>query len=334
MRKLFLFAIMTIIAVVANEARAESKNYYAKCTVEVAEDSKGLGTVYIHDNISDEEVTELTAYGSDAMQMGGANVGFSMRSHPADGYVLVNFTDQYNNVYKWPNEDPGTNPDLVVVWATSEDESDPTVFNLYAHFVEESLLPKGELAEVTVPANEKFGTFMAPVAAEIPADIKAYRVIGIENDMLVLSVVEGEYLDAFTPVLLENLGMFDATISASYEPEELPEELPSMTAGLLTGVMEEELLAEGVYNLEPNYDTESSDFVKVTDGMTFIKPYHAYLTAEGDAAETITIDTNNTSISTILNDLRNDEIYDLNGRRIERLQKGINIVGGVKIMVK
>lgn len=338
MKKLFLLGAFAIISALGSMTYAYDDNYYyGKITVGVAEDSKGLGTVYMLEN--DEKVMEIEDRSLDYMGMnGGANIGARIFNEPAEGYVLANFTDQNNQTYKYEVDEDGETDYMVLLFATSKDEADPTIFNLLAHFVKADDLPKDILAEAVVAADEKYGTFMAPVAARIPDDMKAYRVTGIDGTTVVLEGVESELLDAFTPVLLENLGLFDATIKATYSQVDLPEELPSFTSGLLTGVLEEELLPEGVYTLEADGEG-SSRFEKVTDDETFIDPYRCYLTVPESTEEVYTIGEKKDgpgqgAVKTLLNDLQEGNIYDLQGRKLERLQKGLNIVGNVKIIVK
>lgn len=333
MKKLFFFCVMLFGILMCQEAKANSTNYYAKVTVDVAEDSKGLGTVYIL-NEQDEEVMESTGMGVESGGLNdGANVGFIIMNTPADGYVLLNFTDQNGNIYTYPSASSFDNPHIISVYATSTDEADPTVFNLSAHFVLESELPKGELAEVTVSPEMKYGTFICPVAAEIPDDMQAYRITGVTDEAVILETINYDEIDPFTPVLLENIGLFDATISATYEPSELPEELPSLTDGLLTGVLEETMAPEGSYVVEPLISEEGSGFVRVETDNVFVKPYTCYMTVENSTKEAYKIG-QLTGITELLNEGAKVQIYDMEGRKLNGLHKGVNIVGNTKIIVK
>lgn len=333
MRKIFLLTLMLFGLMMVHEAKANSTYYYAKVTVDVAEDSKGLGTVYIL-NEHDEQVMEVSGTAEDYGGMNtGANYGVMIINTPADGYVLVNFTDQYGQVYTYPDETSGSNPNIISVFATSTDEADPSVFNLSAHFVLESELPKGELAEVTVSPELKYATYMSPVAAEIPDDIKAYRIVGTEKEAVVLETIHSDYLDAFTPVLLENTGIFDATISATFDRADLPEELPSLTSGLLTGAIDEEEVPLGSYVLMPIALGEPSKFIRVEDEMTTLEPFTCFMTVADSDVDVYDIE-NAVAVCEILQQAAEVEIYDLEGRKLSGLQKGVNIVGGTKIIVR
>lgn len=334
MKKLFLLSAMLLGLFVCNEAKAESKIFYAKVTVDVAEESKGLGTVYLVTN-GGEEVTELTGQGS---QVGseGATVGFKIKNTPADGYVLMNFTDQAGNVVDFtPYTESDRTQGDVGVWATSTDEENPSAFNLYAHFVLESELPQGELVEVTVPADMKYATYFSPVDTETPYDVKVYTFDSVKDDAVVLTEDESGVIPAFTAVLVENTGMFDTVITATYEPDQV--EYPmSFSTGLLTGTLEEIKVPAGSYVLVP-VSAGGAEFSIAEDEDTVpVSAYQCYLTAENTTAAKISIGESSPStvINALLNDSENVEIYNLDGNRLENLQKGVNIVNGVKVIVK
>ena len=331
MKKLFLLTAMLLGLFVSKEAKANSDNYYAKITVEVAEDSKGLGTVYII-NSNDERVTEYSGRGS---QYGaeGATVGFQIDATPADGYAFLNMTDEEGNVYDFERDEEGNIKNSSIgVWATSTDEENPTVFHLFAHFIEESLLARGELAQVTVPSEMKFGTFICPVDVEIPDEFSAFTVPGVQDDAILLHEVTGK-IRAFTPVVLMNNSLFDASISKTFTKEELPEELPSLTNGLLTGVLEDSTVPMGSYAIEPNEDGEAV-FARVGDEDTEIEAYHCFLTVPESDLESYRISELMVGINKILSNNGETLIFDMQGRRLEKLQKGFNIVNGVKVIVE
>lgn len=214
----------------------------------------------------------------------------------------------------------------------SEDINNPTFYELSAHFVPEGDLPAEEFVEVTIPANAKFGTFIAPVSVELTEGLVAYKVVGIEDGAVVLEDIDDITVPAFTAVLIENTGVFDESITTSYNKGQLPDPLPSLTTGLLTGTLEDLEVELGNYLL--NADGETSTFEKLTEEVRFIDAYTCYMSVE-DGAESYTIGENeNSGVSSILNANENVEIYDLNGVKLNRLQKGINIVNGTKVIVK
>lgn len=101
------------------------------------------------------------------------------------------------------------------------------------------------------------------------------------------------------------------------------------------------------------YDMEKSDLDEAgtayvlgngTYGIGFYRPSEGfvlptgkcYLLIWGGDAPSISLPGMETSISATLmnNEATNNVIYNLNGQRIDKLQKGLNIVGGKKVIVK
>lgn len=333
MKKLYLLAALALAAAAQcpDAYAGGDTRYYAKCTVQVAEDSKGLGTVYLVDE-DGVEIDEAEGSGIDSQipPAGGAKVTFHIVNEPADGYIFANFTDQSGTTYKY--DLPGSN--AVTLVATSEDEANPSVFNLQAHFVKEGELPKDNLAEVLITTLERYGTFMSPVDTEIPSDFVAYKILEIKDAAVMITPFESTELPAFTPVLLENVSIFNATISATYSEDDIPEDLPSMTSGLLIGTLDDMEAPIGSYVLEA-YGEDDTTFTKVVDSDTTVPAFRAYLSAEDASNDFYPLkEAEPVSVGKILDNLKEGEIYDIEGRKLDRLQKGINIVGGTKVIVK
>lgn len=322
------------------KANSDGEHYYGKATVEVAEDSKGLGTIYFIDKDEDgNEFTtnEIKGDGQDAQMppAGYWNLTCTLQIEPAEGYVLQNLTDQDGNIYMVEGND-------VSLHCTSTDEANPTTYNLQAHFIDASLVKDQELVEVTISDENVYGTFCAPVEATVPEDLVVYNVTGVEDDAVTIVRRESNVVPAFTPVLIMNDGWYPATITASYVKDELPEVLPEMKNGLLTGVLEDTAVPVGAYTLpEEGYYVE---FTKVDDSMVIIPAYTAYMTLDSENEnntfsymEVEAEDPGNggeTGVSTILDGLKKGNIYTIDGKKIDRLQEGINIVNGVKVIVK
>lgn len=330
--------MMTLFTLVfsQNVKAGADVDYYGKVTVDVAEDSKGLGTVYILDPSDESHVMEIEGKATDFLGQNGsgANLNLTIINEPAEGYVLSNFTDQNGEVYTYPQESLATDPYSIGVFCTSQSQENPTVFNLMAHFIKKSEMSQEELIEVNVPASEKFGTFMAPVETSLSEDFVAYYVNGVENGMVTLSVVEGRDIPAFTPVLLENVSLFDATVNNIYDKSALPDPLPEMIKGALTGCIEEIIVPEGKYIL-PTGVEDVVKFEKVPGGYeTILDPYRCYLSGPEEVnVDSYSIDVS-VGVKNILDNSGKNEIYDAEGRKLNHLCEGINIVNGVKVLVK
>lgn len=328
MKKSILLMFMAFLGMTAFQANAnDTGSFYVTCKVKVADDSKGRGKVYIE--ASEGQVDEATkSMPNQLPPVESRDIEFTIITTPEPGYVFANFTDQYGNPHYYQDQSSHT----VVLNGTSEDINNPTFYELSAHFVPQGDLPAEEFVEVTIPARTKFGTFIAPVSADLPEGLVAYKVVNVEENAVILEEIDDTTIPAFTAVLLENTGLFDESVTTSYNKVQLPDPLPSLTTGLLTGTFEDLEVALGNYLLEA--DGETSSFEKLTDEVRFIDAYTCYMTVEA-GADSYTIEKNGSvGVSTIINPDETVEIYNLNGIRTDRLQKGINIVNGLKVIVK
>lgn len=329
MKKLIFTLFLAAAGLTAFQSKANDVgSFYVTCKVQVAEDSNGRGTVYI-DADSEGQVMEQTK--STPNQMPAVEtkpIDFRVVTVPAEGYVFANFTDQYGNPHYYSDQSSYT----VTLTGISEDINNPTVYELYAHFVAAGDLPQDEFIEVTIPAETKFGTFVAPVSVELPEGLKAYKVTGVDEGMVLLEEVE-ETVPSFTAVLVENTGVFDESLTTSYKKTQLPDPLPSLTTGLLTGTFEDLEVGEGNYLLS---DDSPVAFEKLTTEVRYIDAYTCYMSVEnGEYSYGInTSEDAPSSVDKIINNTEKTEIYDLQGRKLDNLQRGINIVNGVKVIVK
>ena len=167
-----------------------------------------------------------------------------------------------------------------------------------------------------------YATFVAPFEVAVPTGVKAYTVEGVEGETLTLAPVST--IAANTPVVLE--GALKPTLLVGKTVEGTPE------AGLLTGVYEETEAPVGSYVLQ-NLEA-GVGFYKVAEGQQpTVGINRAYLTTESSVkAFSLADATAIKSLEALI--AGKAQIYDMNGRQINKLQKGINIVNGVKVLVK
>jgi len=190
-------------------------------------------------------------------------------------------------------------------------------------------------ANMKVKAN-KYGTFIAPFDVTIPSGIKAYTVENISGSVLDLTEV-ATTIPANTPVILENttgdVYNHDFTGASLAEAD-------SYTANYLTGVYTAATIAASTdsevrYVLQTQNDVQA--FYKVDAAFT-ATANRCYLTVTvssgvkafffdlGDADGITTIDNGQLTVD--------KEIYNLAGQRMNKVQKGVNIVNGKKVLVK
>lgn len=182
-------------------------------------------------------------------------------------------------------------------------------------------------------SNVGWSTFYAPVPVTIPDGVTAY-IAGIEGNICTLTEVTGT-VPANTGLILykQDGGNVEMTIAESGTTD--------VTGNALMGGTNTVNRENGYiyYALQKN----SSDASKVglyqyTTGT--LKGFRAFYRAASESPEAnaagFSFDTIITGIDGILGtDGTNDgKIYDLSGRRLNKPVKGLNIIGGKKVLVK
>ena len=175
--------------------------------------------------------------------------------------------------------------------------------------------------------SSEYGTICIPTAAALPAGVKAYTCDGITGS--VLNLVEVTALEAYTPYILEKTGSDDSyniltTVKTTNE---------TYTSGLLNGVLAPVTAPEGSYVLQ---NLEKIGFYKVASELT-VPANRCYLTvpAGGGIKEAYYFNEDDaTGIKAIDNAQQTAEgaIYNLAGQRMSKMQKGINIINGKKVL--
>ena len=106
--------------------------------------------------------------------------------------------------------------------------------------------------------------------------------------------------------------------------------------GALTGVFEKTPVPVNSFVLQNG--GEGVGFYKVASTAIYANPFRAYLTAQAEARclNIVFADEEEevTGIQTVKVAKNNGVIFNLNGQRMNKLNKGLNIIGGKKLMVK
>ena len=195
----------------------------------------------------------------------------------------------------------------------------------------------GDFAEATVSVSEALkGTFCAPFTVAIPSNyqsvVTASTVTGQTNGVLALEPVQNGIIPANTPVVVEAPQAFNLDVTGIYV-KGTPE------AGLLTGVYEPngEGAPVGSYVLQNN--NGKVGFFKVAQGnkLPIVGKNRCYLKDQGSNVKAFYFNEEDaTAIENVnVNDNLNEgaeAIYNVAGQRINKLQKGINIINGKKIL--
>ena len=194
------------------------------------------------------------------------------------------------------------------------------VSNLWANVVDPVTIPY-TLSEL------EWGTICLPFEAEVPAGITAYAVSSYSGTSL--KYTEVSHLNINTPYILHGTPG-DYVFKGPGTPA------GTYTSGLLTGTTaDDQKLPYGSYILQNQ--TSGFGFYQV-DIDRMAAQYRAYLNLPVgatspyfifDAGETTAINAIEGSKT-----VSDQSIYNLNGQRISTPQRGINIIGGKKVLVK
>lgn len=180
-------------------------------------------------------------------------------------------------------------------------------------------------------SDAMYGTFCAPYAVELPEGVTAYTVEGVESNgtTLVMEEVEGK-VPANTPVVI----YCEKPIEQEYI---LPVVAGTPQKGLLIGVFVDTEISSG-YVLQNQNGMVGFYALKGTRTMPANR---AYITgsASTDGVGNDNVKAYFFDATTAIKALDamtegKTEIYDMTGHKLSRMQKGINIINGVKILVK
>ncbi len=202
--------------------------------------------------------------------------------------------------------------------------------------------------DISVPASTLYSTFIAPfdikisdveeeATLKIPEGVglKAFIVESIvdDNETNRLKVTQIDEIPANTPVLLSAKTGFNVRLRGMSKQQGV-----TYTKGLLTGTFGNLEVKDG-YVLQKHGVNEPT-FYKIDPTAPVVVPaYKCWLRVSASNVKEYFIDFDDNDEETGINAINallsgKGEIYDLNGRKLESLQKGMNIVNGVKVLVK
>ena len=176
-----------------------------------------------------------------------------------------------------------------------------------------------------------WGTTMLPFAvAALPSGVKAYTCAAVDGNTLTLAEVDA--LAANTPYIIE--GAWNETLTGDAQGAALqytPE------GSLLTGVYADYTTVGGEYVMQKQGDVVGFYQVGTEDGdaKPVVRANRAYLTVPaGGGVKAFYLGGGEDAIKSVFEGVAAGEVYDLSGRKVSKLQRGVNIVNGKKVIVK
>ncbi len=174
-----------------------------------------------------------------------------------------------------------------------------------------------------------YATFVAPMEAAVPDGVTAYTA-EVNANGKTLDLTSINPIPANTPVLLEA-----AAGSYTFTGDEVPA-VVNPTFGALVGTYSRIPAPHGSYVLQKHGEKAGFYYVDSSDAVPYVNANRAYLAAPSSGVKAFFFGDEATGIQSIDNGQETTEgaIYNLAGQRLSKIQKGINIVGAKKVMVK
>ena len=180
-------------------------------------------------------------------------------------------------------------------------------------------------ATMAVKASAQYGTFCAPFAVTLPAGVQASTVVSAAaSGLLSLNDVSGS-IPANTPVVLFAESGLEKTDFFGIAEDGTP------VCGMLTGVYESTAAPVGSYVLQNN-DGLVGFYQVAQDQQPTVCANRCYLTVPTPGVKAFYFDED--IITAITSPYAEEEVavYNLAGQRIRKIQRGINIINGKKVL--
>lgn len=322
---------------ITSDNQVETVNYTAtsikniECYVE-AEDLVGAIT---GNGNSTRTSKGLTAYGTN-LSVCNLKAGiYKIYVHAANGNSSdrnASFKAGESSLYDFVIANKNNNQDIVSGEIVVAEDADITLTSegSSASGVDFFYIQKLAPAAISrTTATDKYGTICAPFAAKVEG-ANVYSA-SINDDKTAVVLTEETEMVAGKPYI------YQATADAqtfSYVSGDIVSE-PDAN-GPLTGALVPTQVPVGSYVMQTQNGVQAF-YVVVEGKQPTISPYKAYLTVPATEAKMISFgeDSDATAIKALdAITSGNAKIYDLNGRELKSLQKGVNIVNGVKVLVK
>ena len=195
----------------------------------------------------------------------------------------------------------------------------------------------GALFNHQFTVNHQYGTIILPCPSTKPDGITFYSCSATEEDGTTLTLTDGGNMEANKPYIYESTVGNKYTIIGWDKGNRA-----NHANGWLTGSLAEAgaNVPDGSYVLAANKTTGKQGFYK-TNGTVTCPQFKCYMTVPAEAAAPKVLffpggEGEQTGIENVFGADENGTvtIYNLAGQRLNKLEKGINIVNGRKVLVK
>ena len=164
-----------------------------------------------------------------------------------------------------------------------------------------------------------YATFVAPMESAVPEGVTAYTA-EVNANGVTIDLTPVNPIPANTPVVLKA-----ANGTYTFTGSKVPA-VDAPTFGALTGTYSRIPAPAGSYVLQKQSDKVGFYLVDADVAIPYVNANRAYLIAPSSGVKAFFFADDATGIEMV------NEIYNLAGQRMSKMQKGINIVGGKKIL--
>lgn len=188
-----------------------------------------------------------------------------------------------------------------------------------------------------VSDSSKFGTCILPFDYELPTDgsLKAYTCDNCTSEEMLLTSVQNNRMEAYTPYILYAPNGYTATISGTVDATKYPEEGYVKQGYLVGTVVKKELTEQTSYIMQNQGSGAKFYHVGATPFVLNEGKCYAELSSGASARSLIMSDDATGIESTISTGSEPTIIYNLNGQRVTKmLPNRIYIVDGKKVINK
>lgn len=285
-------------------------------------------------NLKDNSGSSITVYGGKYYEFDPAN---NVSENPQVNFVAVTHHSVYDGTTKYYEVVPG----CVI------NDSDYKVAG--KKFVVEETVENVDITYTRTFGHTDWQVLFVPFAIPMDkmSDFEVYSIEGVENSRIVVNQITDGGLDANTPYLIKTnetevtIELKGATLEATTGNLAIEKNgytftgtYKAMTAAELIAADDSYVLT-GVRNAEGNIDY--AEWRQLTEtSKAVLSAFRVYLTAPAGAANALSITRGETGIEELstVNDQQSTVIYDLTGRKVETMDKGIYIVNGRKVVIK
>ena len=294
------------------------------------------GTIYLYANGAKTQLKSVFEYGANEAYTQGTNPNYESKglNYPNSkeaGYAALETGNYKNEVYVYV-PDNGEGKGTLVIGINNPTRQGYEVKNgTWAVYDNWTLTYYDQTAANMTITSAKYATFVAPFDVEIPSGVTAYTVddVASNGSTLEMTEVTSGPIEKNTPVVLYS----ESTVNETFYGKTVD---GTPTEGLLTGVYERTAVPNGSYVLQNNGGKVGFYLVDTSVATPSVNANRAYLTAPALVKLNAFFfdDGTATAIQSIFDGAESGEVYDIAGRKLGKLQKGVNIVNGKKVVVK